>query len=183
MRRGGTGCARRETVVNHLYVHGGKPEHAPLHLSVVGRGPYSFHDPGRGMPVDALQNMGDLMNDHVCHQGRSQIRIRLCNPVVEHLNMHAFVRQSVGQCAGMKRFGSARHEADHHCIRVALAEAGPGVPFQLHARRQEHAGGLCRSSLHSAVFAIFDANHKLLTVGLGTRPRAACQYRRHRDHR
>ena len=89
------------------------------------------------MPVDALQNVGDLMNDHIGHEGRNQFRVGAGNPVVEHFDVHALVGESIGQRAGMKRFWSARHKANHHRIPLPLAEADLAVPFQLYASRQE----------------------------------------------
>ncbi len=85
---GAAGRACRETVANHLYVHRGKPEQAALHQSVVRRIPHGFHDTARGMPVDSLQDMRDLMNDYICHERRQQPGIGLGNPVVEHLDVH-----------------------------------------------------------------------------------------------
>src|SRR5712691_3410519 len=97
-------CTLGQSKPNQPDVFGGEREWFPLHVAVILVRPTCLHDAVTGVPVDSLQDMRDLVGQHV-----SQDRVRrrragcLLYPVAEHGNVDSF--EGAGECE------SARQEA------------------------------------------------------------------------
>ncbi len=64
-----------QTGPNQLRIFFGERKRFLPHLHIVPVGPARLHDAGLGMPASPLQDMCDLMNQHVGQNVRRQLRL------------------------------------------------------------------------------------------------------------
>jgi len=174
--------SRIQTFLNEQDIVLSERQWLPCHLEKVILIPLRLHDTGLRVPADSLQNMRDLVDQHVrqkvAHSGMIPV-----DPVVQHLNVVPLCKP---HRAGMVVLGGVSIQADHNSRFLARrAGAKTVVPLDAYTDLRKHPGRDCLRPNHVVIRFRLHTDHHLSFLRLPGFPRLGAHsgHRCYRDHR